>query len=275
MEPGQARDMTPPDDLRPAQLGLVLLGRVIVGHISATVVDLAQRGLLTIAEVPSADPHDWLLTDRRGEAAARATLLPFETTLLSGLFAQQSEVRLSQIRRDIIPVLDRVRQQLIRDAVRHHRLRRWHRDRRTRGGELLLKRIQHFRRELRARAAEGDSQTMAALAPYAQIFGLGPDSAVHLGDGDAATAHPCVGETFWSQSSRFVANWVLLNVWFDPAAADRAGHRRAAKDTWSPRHDPGHHDHHRHGGGHDAGYGHYGDSGHHGGFAGHGGFSGH
>src|SRR5690242_8761967 len=45
-KPSGPRPPTPPEGLRPAQLGIVLLGRVIVGHASATLVDLAQRGLI-------------------------------------------------------------------------------------------------------------------------------------------------------------------------------------------------------------------------------------
>jgi hypothetical protein len=45
----------PPENLRPAQLGIVLLGRVILGHIGATLADLGQRGLIRIDEVPGDD----------------------------------------------------------------------------------------------------------------------------------------------------------------------------------------------------------------------------
>jgi hypothetical protein len=50
----------PPADLRPAQLGIVLLGRVILGHIAAMLVDLAQRGFILIEEIPGVDDRDWL-----------------------------------------------------------------------------------------------------------------------------------------------------------------------------------------------------------------------
>ena len=40
----------PPDGLRPGQLGVVLLGRVIVGDIAATLVDLAGREIVQVAE---------------------------------------------------------------------------------------------------------------------------------------------------------------------------------------------------------------------------------
>jgi hypothetical protein len=59
-----------PDDLRPAQLGIILVGRVIAGHIGATLIDLSQRGFLCIEEVPGDSPQ-WLLTDLRDQELAR------------------------------------------------------------------------------------------------------------------------------------------------------------------------------------------------------------
>jgi len=64
LEPSQ--ELTAPNGLRPAQLGIVFVGRVILGHIGATVADLAQRGYLRLEEVPGADQADWVLTDLRG-----------------------------------------------------------------------------------------------------------------------------------------------------------------------------------------------------------------
>ena len=88
MQEGRAQSLTPPEDLRPAQLGIVLLGRVILGHISATLVDLAQRGFLRIEAIPGDGDPDWLLTSLRDQAAGRSVLLRFEATLLDGLFAR-------------------------------------------------------------------------------------------------------------------------------------------------------------------------------------------
>ena len=93
---GEVREsLTPPADLRPAQLGVILLGRAIFGHISATLVHLEQRGFLRLDEI-SGDDQDWLLTDLRDQAAARGGLLGYEATLLDGLFDLQSAVRLGE-----------------------------------------------------------------------------------------------------------------------------------------------------------------------------------
>jgi len=174
----------PPAGLRPAQLGIVLIGRVILGHISATLVDLDQRGLLEISEIPGDGDQDWLLARRRDAADAP---LRFEATLLDGLFAGQPAVRLTEITQGLVPTLNRVRAQLHRDAVRHGRLRRWHRGEprpRTKRGEQLLTQIHSFRQELRGLAASGDALAMARLAPYLIMFGLGGSSPVRVASGN-------------------------------------------------------------------------------------------
>jgi Predicted membrane protein (DUF2207) len=177
----QPEPPTPPQGLRPAQLGIILDGRVITRHISATLTDLARRGFMSIEAIP--DDEDWLLADLRSGAIGLGTLLPFEAILLDGLFARRPEVRLSRVaedvvlREDLILVLNRVRGRLRRDAIRHGRLRLWHWSHRTRRGEFLLKQVHGFREELRvlpsSDATESDAtETVARLAPYAMIFGL-------------------------------------------------------------------------------------------------------
>jgi hypothetical protein len=202
------KSLTPPADLRPAQLGIVLVGRVILGHIGATLVDLAQRGFLRIDVVPGDDDHEWLLTDLRGPADSRTGLLRFEATLLDGLFARQPVFRLREISEDLVPALNRVRTQLDRDAVRRGWLRRWPHDRRTRQGEQLLKQIQAFRRDMRALMASGDSAEMARFAPYAVLFGLRVPPTVRFASEDTKTAQRPGSEVTWSQTDRFPAQFV-------------------------------------------------------------------
>jgi hypothetical protein len=49
-----------PGGLRAGQLGVIVIGRVIMGDIAVTLVDLAQRKMLTLAG--TGDDDDWLLT---------------------------------------------------------------------------------------------------------------------------------------------------------------------------------------------------------------------
>ena len=259
--------LAPPADLRPAQLGIVMLGRVILGHIAATLLDLAQRGFLRIDEIPGDDDHDWLLTDLRGPAATGSGLLRFEAALLDGIFARQYPARLGEISGDLIPALNQVRTQLYRDAVRRGWLRRWQHGRRTPRGEQLLKQIQSFRRELRALAAAGDSVAMAHLAPYVIVLGLGMPPALRLNADDTETAHRRQPEIQWSHCDRFATSWLAVCEGFPHGAAGQGhhGHEGRSGDfvqQWSAPREHGYSSHgHGHSpvhGGHGGGHGDFG-----------------
>jgi hypothetical protein len=252
--------LVPPGDLRPAQLGTVLLGRVTLGHASATLIDLAWRGLLRIEAVQGPEGPDWRLTDLR-RSADRGALLRFETALLDGVFSRQSPVRLVMLTETLIPALDKFRTELIRDAVRHGLLRRWHRGQRTAQGDELLAQIRVFRRELRVCATAGRTDEGAPLVPYMILFGLaaaafrlpGPENAL-------ATRGP----------DDFAASWMTVCETFGRNTLASSASSSPGADfvhEWSapPGHD--HSAHHGHGGG----SGGYGD----GGYGGHGGFGGH
>jgi uncharacterized membrane protein YgcG len=91
-------EFRPPDGLRPGQLGLIIDERVDAVDISATIVDLAVRGHLTIVEVPKAGwfrKADWSVarTD-----ATRDDLLGYERRLLDGLFTSRDNVLVSDLR---------------------------------------------------------------------------------------------------------------------------------------------------------------------------------
>jgi len=253
-----------------------LRGRVILGHVSATLVDLAQRGFLDIEEVDGSPNPDWRLTDLRHQAAGECPLLPFEVTLLDGVFARQSVALLSEVDNALVPVLDRFRVLLRRDAVRNGRLRRWRRGKRSPGGEQLLRQTQEFRRELRALAASSDPAALADLVPYAMIMGRGVPSPAGLNDrpdtGTPQGREADIPRSRWSRSDLFAAGWLAAcaQLSYHPGH----GHQPDFAHDWSA---PGGHDGHAHHpghGDHGGGYGHDGGGyGHHGG--GHDGFGGH
>ena len=257
--------LAPPGDLRPAQLGIILVGRVIAGHIGATLIDLSRRGLLRIEEVPGGDSPQWLLTDLRDqELDPDEPLLPFEMILLGGLFGPQAQVHLPGIGGELIPTLNRVRAELRRDAVRHGWLRRWRRDRRTEQGEQLLGQIQGFRRELRVRILSGTG-VPPALAPYMMIFGLATPPAIDTESRDGTVTRRS-GEISWARLGVFSGTWQAC---VNHAGANGShGRSDAFSQQWSapPSHDHGNAGHHS---GH-GGYGGYGGGDHIGG--GHGGF---
>jgi uncharacterized membrane protein YgcG len=78
----------PPEKLRPAQVGLLVDEHADTKDVTATIVDLAVRGYLTITELPSGGifgKKDWMLTRIAG-AADPAALQPYERTIFDGLF---------------------------------------------------------------------------------------------------------------------------------------------------------------------------------------------
>jgi hypothetical protein len=212
MDVGQPGGLKPPEGLRPAQLGIIVVGRVILGHVTATLVDLAQRGVLSLDETHDGldEAHDgagtdWLLIDRRsGLGSGGDALLDFERTLLDGLFYGNSLVRMSGLGETFLLPMNQMRKQLRRDAVRNGRLRRWRRGKRTPRGEQLLHQIHDFRSELRTLGAAGDAAAMKGLAPYAMILGVTRTASFSSADGGIAATgkRDHDDETGWAQAAR-------------------------------------------------------------------------
>ena len=275
MDAQTGRVPAPPGALRPAQLGVVLNGRVLPIHIGATVVDLSSRGFLSM-QIAADDGSSWRLAilDRRPE-----DLLDYERALLHGLFGRQPAIPLEHLAVWAVPVLENVRSGIVRDALdrgwlrsglgRRFAVTRGQRRRhdqnpgkRTKPGEELLKDIKAFKRELRALADAGDTGTLTRFASYAMIFGLAaPVPTASSPPGEPSEAGLPV------QTAAFAASWLEAC-----GAARNSGPNLAwewdpvrAYDTPAPGHS------HNHGGyqGHSGGHGGF-DGGHGGGFGGHG-----
>lgn len=106
----------PPEGLRPGELGLLIDERVDPVDVSATIVDLAVRGYLTIEEIEDTSRwrkrDDWRLIRGRppaagdghpvedvapGDESDREALNRYERRLLDALFAGRDEVRISDL----------------------------------------------------------------------------------------------------------------------------------------------------------------------------------
>ena len=111
-------EFEPPENLRPAQVGLLLDERADTKDATATIVDLAVRGYLTIAEVPKRGifgRKDWTLTRRRMDTDG---LEPYEATLIAGLFDEGTAVALSDLKNEFYKTLGQAQKDLYADAVR-------------------------------------------------------------------------------------------------------------------------------------------------------------
>ena len=111
-------EFAPPQDMRPGQVGTIVDERANTLDVTATIVDLAVRGYLTIEEIPKEGwfgKPDWTLhrTDK-----ADGDLLTYERTLLSGLFKDGDDPKLSSLKRTFSERLAKVEEQLYTDAVK-------------------------------------------------------------------------------------------------------------------------------------------------------------
>lgn len=111
-------EFAPPEDLRPGQVGTVVDEQANTLDVTATIIDLAVRGYLTIEEIPKEGwfgKPDWTLhrTDK-----ADGDLLTYERTLLNGLFKDGNDPALSSLKRTFSERLAKVEDELYADAVK-------------------------------------------------------------------------------------------------------------------------------------------------------------
>ena len=107
----------PPEKMRPAEAGVLLDERADTLDVTATIVDLAVRGYLTITEIPKRGlfgSRDWLLKRAKPDDAG---LLEYERTILDGLFDDGDEVKLSALRRHFYTTLAKAEKQLYGDVT--------------------------------------------------------------------------------------------------------------------------------------------------------------
>ena len=109
----------PPDKLRPAQLGVMLDESADTKDVTATIVDLAVRGYITITEEPAAGlfaKKDWTLraTGKTGD------LQPYESIVYTGLFEDHpGEVKLSELRTHFVGSLRSAESELYTEVARN------------------------------------------------------------------------------------------------------------------------------------------------------------
>ncbi len=109
---------SPPDGVRPGQIGTLVDEQADVVDVTATIVDLAVRGYLLIEEQPrqTYDAPDWLLV--KLPDAPVGGLLPYELALYEAIFNGRDAVPLSHLRGTFGAELGKVRDALYRDVVR-------------------------------------------------------------------------------------------------------------------------------------------------------------
>lgn len=116
--PTIAVQFNPPPGVQPGLVGTVIDESADTLDVSASVIDLAVRGFLSIEEVDGGGftkRTDWRLTrlvPREGEA-----LRPYESTLLEGLFATANPVLLSDLKNHFSKTLSSVKDQMYDEVL--------------------------------------------------------------------------------------------------------------------------------------------------------------
>lgn len=87
---------TPPDEVTPGLAGTVIDGRAHLVDVTATLLDLAVRGFVTLTAAPDGDgAHDWTITRTVQDPAV---LMAFERDLLAHLGEPGTAVAISELR---------------------------------------------------------------------------------------------------------------------------------------------------------------------------------
>jgi hypothetical protein len=176
----ESSQLTPPEGIRPGEIGVVLLGRVIMGDIAATVVDLAQRQYVRAEETAGSG---WLISVA-AEQDSHA-LASYEKALLNALPADP--VLLAHVDTS---GLEAARKALIHDGVARGWLRHLHHDERAPAAEELAVHLRAFQRQMRQlRNDRGPDALSGALLPYALHFGLVDRDATSLSRFGSAWVH--------------------------------------------------------------------------------------
>ena len=121
-DPAGPVEYRPPEDMRPALMGVLLDERADPLDVTATIVDLAVRRYLRIDELPRKwffSRQDWRLT--KLDAPADDSLCRWEQSLLDALFDEGDEVDISDLKDSFYVDLKKIQNQLYDDVM----ARRW------------------------------------------------------------------------------------------------------------------------------------------------------
>ena len=113
-------EFVPPDNLRPGLIGTLVDDNAQPLDVTATIIDLAVRGFLTITEIEKKGSHskpDWTLTWTGRKNADE--LLPYERKLVDAVFKGKEEVELSKLKDHFATHLREVQDELYEAVVKN------------------------------------------------------------------------------------------------------------------------------------------------------------
>ena len=112
-------DFTPPSDLRPGEVGTLIDERIDPVDVTATIIDLAVRGHITIIELEHQTEYarpDWEL--RRVANAPSEELQRYENVLIRAIFGDSDSVLVSELGRQVRANLAQVQDALYDGVVK-------------------------------------------------------------------------------------------------------------------------------------------------------------
>ncbi len=110
-------EYTPPEKLRPAELGVLFDERADTLDVVSTIIDLATRGFLTITEVPKKwlfGKVDYNLIKKEKD---QKELLEYEKMLVDELFQTENEVKISSLKQTFYDELKKIKEELYKEVV--------------------------------------------------------------------------------------------------------------------------------------------------------------
>jgi len=111
-DPGPV-EFVPPDKVLPGQVGTIVDEHANLVDVTATIVDLAVRGWLTITDLDGEKDYELTAT----EVAGKGTLLPYETLLMTALFGAGPSVKLSDLKYKFRSQLAEIQDAMYDDVV--------------------------------------------------------------------------------------------------------------------------------------------------------------
>lgn len=109
-------EYTPPEKLKPAELGVLIDEKADTLDVTATIIDLATHGYLSIKEISKGwifGKTDYELTQK---AKDKSKLLGYEKELLTRLFDDGNKVKISELKKTFYTDLAKVKTQLYDDV---------------------------------------------------------------------------------------------------------------------------------------------------------------
>ena len=110
-------EYTPPLNLRPAQVGKLIDQKADTLDVTATIVDLANRGYVTITELDKKwifGSKDYQLTKIK---ESQEDLLEYEQLLLDKLFGHKKEIKISSLKNNFYKELEKIKESVRQDAM--------------------------------------------------------------------------------------------------------------------------------------------------------------